>query len=135
MLKIHTTDGQTIRIDLRDPAQAREWLPRLEQDAFQASISGVSVVETHDVRTRCAACGGKGSGQIGVQYSVSRPQGLSGVTYEAERVSNNGRSGDRVTIFAGDVRLSLMAHESQPSARVQLVKSGKRRFAPKRHSE
>lgn len=133
MLKIHTSDGQTIRIDLRDPEQAREWLSRLEQDRFQASISGVSLVETHEARARCPRCDARALAQIGVQYSVSRPQGLTGVSYEVERV--NGRGGERITLFAGDVRLSLVAHESQPSARITLIKSGHRRFAPKRHAE
>lgn len=136
MLKIHTRDGRTLRIDLSDPDQAREWLGRLERDSFQAEISGVSVVEHHLVRFRCDACGNKGAEQVGVQYSVSRPQGINSVRYAVELVdvSGEGRGGERVTVYAGDIRLSLMAHQSQPSARISLSKIGKLRFVP-RHSQ
>lgn len=134
MLKIHTTSGDTIRIDLADEEQAREWLAKLERDSFQAEISGVSVVEHHEVRARCSECGAKPTGQIGVQYSVSRPQGLNSVHYEVERIEGDGKvkGGERVTLYAGDVRLVLMAHQSQPSARIILNKLGRRRFAPRR---
>lgn len=134
MLKIHTNDGQTIRVDLSDPEQAREWLPRLERDGFQATISGVSVVETHAVSAKCPACGGKATGQVGVQYSLSRPQAFSSVRYDMEAISGDGdklKGADRVTMFADGVKVQLMAHHSQPSARMLLVKSGKRRFAPR----
>lgn len=126
MLKIHTTDGDTIRIDLRDDTQAKEWLTRLECDDFQASISGVSLVERHATRARCPSCGAKSFGSTGVQYSVSRPQGATGVVYCVESVESEGRRGERVTVCADDVRLTLMAHASQPSARVTLFKASNR---------
>ncbi len=134
MLKIHTSDGRTARIDLSDPEQAREWLPKLERDSFQAEISGVSVVETHAVTARCHACDAKVTGQIGVQYSITRPQAFASVRYEVEHIQEQGKvkGGDRVTLFVDDVRLMLMAHRSQPSSRLTVAKIGKRRYVPPR---
>lgn len=131
MLKIHTADGQTIRVDLSDPEQAREWLPRLEQDKFQREISGMTLIEYHRVGVKCDVCGLKSHGALGVQYSLSRPQDLSGVRYDVERTRMGENHSERIVVTAGDVMLSLTAHESQPSARALLVKSGKRRFAPR----
>jgi len=132
MLKIHISDGQTVRIDLSDESQARELLAKLHSDRFQDSITGVSLVETHDVKARCRSCGDKASSQIGVQYSVSRPQAFRRVEYEVEHVPEAGKvkGGERIVLYADDVCLSVMAHRSQPSARVTLARVGKRRFKP-----
>ncbi len=132
MLKIHTSDGKTVRIDLSDEGQARELLAKLRTHKFQDAITGVSLVETHDVRVNCDRCGGKSHSQIGVQYSVSRPQAFRRVEYDLEHVPEQGKlkGGERVVVYADDVCLSMMAHRSQPSARVTLARVGKRRFKP-----
>lgn len=129
MLKIHTADGQTHPVDLADPEQAREWLTRLAQEDFQATINGVSLVERH-VLPKCQACGASSGRDIGVQYSVSRPDGVRRVFVHAEHVEANGRikGGERLTVFAGDVRLTLMAHASQPASRVTIEKIGRQTF-------
>lgn len=133
MLKIHTSDGQTVCVDLRDESQAKAWLRRLEQDKFQAQISGASLVAHHEAKATCPACGCKHSAKIGVQYSLSRPQGHDDIRYEAERVEVGDKHVERILVTAGDSMLSVVAHESQPSARIVMVRSGKRRFTPKHY--
>lgn len=131
MLKIHTIDGETLRIDMADEEQAKRLLGQLRTHKFQNAITGVSLVETHTVRARCR-CGERPTSQIGVQYSVSRPQAFRSVEYELEYVSVDGgaKGGERVVLYTDDVCLTMMAHRSQPSARVTLNKVGKRRFKP-----
>ncbi len=130
MLKIHTRDGQTHRIDLKDADQAGEWLPRLARADFQKTITGLSLVERHASSGRCQACGQKCACDTGVQYSVSRPDAFREIFFHVEAIEANGKvkGGERVTIFADDVRLVLMAHASQPSTRVSIAKVGKHRF-------
>jgi len=130
VLKIHTSDGQTHPVDLNDAEQARMWLAKLARDDFQATIHGVSLVERHTVRGKCQACGEPSGRDIGVQYSVSRPDGVRRVFVHVEAVEAQGRvkGGERVTLIADDVRLTLMAHASQPAARVSLAKGGKQIF-------
>lgn len=130
MLKIHTADGQTHHIDLRDTAQAREWLTRLGREDFQARICGVTLVEQHFVRFKCEACGAASGREMGVQYSLSRPDDVRRVFVHVERVEPNGniKGGERVVLFADDVRLTLMAHASQPASRVTIDKIGKQAF-------
>lgn len=135
MLKIHTADGQTIRVDLSDSEQAREWLPRLEQDKFQRQVRGMTLIEYHRVGVTCDSCGLKSHGSLGVQYSLSRPQDMNNVRYEVERYRMGESHSERIVVTAGDVMLSLTAHESQPSARALLVKSGKRRFVPRQFKD
>jgi hypothetical protein len=129
VLKIHTADGQTHPIDLTDSEQAQLWLARLAREDFQASINGVSLVERHSVRGRCQTCGETAGRDIGVQYSVSRPHARR-VFVHVEAVEPNGKikGGERVTLFADDVRLTLMAHASQPASRVTIEKVGKQTF-------
>lgn len=130
MLKIHTADGQTHPIDLTDADQAQQWLARLAREDFQATIHGVSLVERHCVRARCLACGESSGRDIGVQYSVSRPDGVRRSFVHVEAVEANGRikGGERVTVFADDMRLTLMAHAAQPASRVTIAKVGRQTF-------
>lgn len=129
MLNIHTADGQTHHVDLRNTTQAREWLTRLGREDFQASICGVTLVEQHFVRVKCEACGATSGREVGVQYSISRPDDVRRVFVHVERVERNGsKGGERVVLFADDVRLTLMAHASQPASRVTIDKIGKQAF-------
>ena len=132
MLKIHTRDGQTHRIDRKDADQAATWLPRMARDDFQGTITGLSLVERHASSGRCGACGQKCSCDTGVQYSVARPDDFQKIFFHVEAIEQNGKvkGGERVTIFADDVRLVLMAHASQPSTRVSIAKVGRQRFNP-----
>ena len=134
MLKIHTIDGDTIRVDLSDEQQAREWLPRLERSDFQAKITGVSLVENHVVSSRCSRCNEEVAKRIGVQYSVSRPRSCRSIIYEIERIPPSGavKGGEKIDLFVDDIRLTLVAHAAQPSARVTVNHVGKRRHSPRR---
>lgn len=132
MLKIHTSDGRTQAVDLTDAAQAREWLGRLAREGGQGSITGVTLTEKHAASGRCPACGVRCSHPLGVQFSISRPQDFRLVSLAAERVEPSGhaKGGERVMLYADDVRLTVMAHSEQPAVRVVLAKVGKRRFDP-----
>lgn len=132
VLKIHTSDGQTHRVDLADPEQAKHWVGRLSKDDFQASIKGVSLVERHAVSGKCQSCGKDPGRSVGVQYSVTRPDDFDRVFFHVEEVPAHGRvkGGERATVFIDDVRLVLMAHHSQPAARIQVSKVGKQKFNP-----
>lgn len=132
MIKIHTSDGQTIPIDLNDEDQAREWIDRMGSRPFQESIRGVSLVLNHAVSAKCMVCRHPISRSIGVQYSISRPQAFRSVQYEIENVPEDGavKGGERIVVYADEARISLMAHKSQPSARVIITKPGKRRYRP-----
>lgn len=132
MLKIHTSDGRTQSVDLADAAQAREWLGRLAREGVQGSITGVTLTEKHAASGKCPACGVRGSHPLGVQFSISRPQDFGIVSLAAEHVEPSGRvkGGEKVMLYADDVRLSVMSHAEQPAVRVVLSKVGKRRFDP-----
>lgn len=148
MLKLHTSDGLTSRIDLENEAQARELLGRLKDPLYQAAVSGLSLSRSYASRNRCPGCGkacrvvckecarggGQERGEIGVQYSVSRPQGFSRVFYHAEAVEQDDevglKGGERLVVFADDTRLTVMVHRSQPSVRVVLSKTGVQRYNP-----
>ena len=131
MLKIHTSDGQTIKVDLTDEIQARSWLNILSRDDFQATIKGVSLVEKHLIG-KCRCCGSPTDRSIGVQYSISRPEDFKKVFFHLESIAPNGRikGGEKVIVFTDDVMLMLMAHRSQPAARVTISKVGKQMYNP-----
>lgn len=130
MIKLHTKDGNTVSVDLADERQAREWLPRLARDDFQATIRGVTLVSAHEPR-ECAECGARGRPQP-FQLSIVRPQEFTPQHVHMEHVPAEGRvkGGERVTIFAGDTRLTVMAHAAQPAARIDLARIGKQKFNP-----
>jgi hypothetical protein len=150
MLKIHTQDGKTHRVDLADEEQAKEILGLMRSRLFQATITGVSVVSDASSRIRCPSCSRPGTltcghcgeavapdakTSTGVQYSLSRPDGYTGpVIYLVEDVPNTPearvRGGERVTAFVGDARISMMVHRGQPSVRVTLVRTGHQRYNP-----
>lgn len=131
MLKIHTCDGQTVRVDLADETQARFWLERLGKEEFQATINGVSLVERHSIG-KCQGCGNKYGKEIGVQYSITRPDDFRKVFFHIEYIQPNGKvkGGEKVTVFSDEIRLVLMAHRSQPAARVTVSKTGKQKYNP-----
>lgn len=135
MLKVHTSDGRTHPVDLFDEEQAREMIARLSREDFQATVNGVSLVERHPCRGACRNCGAPGpKSDIGVQYSVTRPEGHRRVSFAVEPVHPSGKikGAERVIMFADDVRLVLTAHHSQPAARVSLAHVGSRKFNPNR---
>lgn len=131
MLKIHTSDGQTHRVDLADEEQARFWVERLGREDFQATINGVSLVERHSVG-KCQECGRRYGKEIGVQYSITRPDDFRKVFFHIEYIEPNGKvkGGERVTVFSDEMRLVLMAHRSQPAARIAVSKTGKQKYNP-----
>jgi hypothetical protein len=145
MLKIHTADGKTTRIDLRDGEQAKWFLGQLKRSEFQRTVTGVSVVQDATSKARCPSCNcanelscgkcGKRHAEIrtttGVQYSLTRPEDVEPVFYQVEQVEVEGsRGGARVTCFAGEARIVMMVHRGQPSVRVTLSNPGRQRYNP-----
>lgn len=147
MLKIHTKDGHTHRVDLKDENQAKHWLPLLKRHDFQDAITGVSVVQECRSRIRCPSCGkpnhlfctscdkeipAASYASTGVQYSLSKPDGYGKISYAIEDIENNPeskvRGGERVVVFAGDSRVSMMVHSGQPSVRITLLKVGRQSY-------
>lgn len=133
MLRIHTKDGRTRSLDLSDADEAREWLRLSGDPNFQSSVSGLTVASGHRSVSECPACGECSDGQLTIQYSVSRPQDFRRIEVSAEDVPRRDgvNGGERIVVFADDVRLTLMAHGANPAARVVLSKVGHRRFDPK----
>lgn len=133
MLKIHTSDGQTHRLDLTSDEDARFWLPKLSRHDFQETIKGISVVERHNVG-KCRQCGMSPDRDIGVQYSITRPELFRKIFFNVENIEQNGKikGGEKVIVFIDDIRLILMAHYSQPAARVTITKVGNQKFNPYR---
>lgn len=148
MLKIHTKDGKTTRIDLTDTDQAREWLKKLKEQEFQKLITGISITQKCEGRFKCPSCN-KSTKLIcskckqpinevlcgsGVQYSLSRPSGFNKVFYQAEYIQPNEenkiRGGEKIICFCDDTQISMMIHKSQKAARITLTKPGVRRFSP-----
>lgn len=153
MFKIHTCDGLTVSVDLKDEAQATEWLQRLKDLSFQRKITGITIMRRCGGRFKCPTCGratrlycstcGEPSRDIvcekGVQHSLSKPNGYDEVYYQAEYMKPNPniklRGGERAVCYAGDNRMILMVHPRQPASRVTLLKTGKRRYNPFTDSE
>lgn len=116
MLKVHTSDGLTIKVDLSDRVQAKIWLEKLKNPAYQASLSGLTIT--------CK----------GAQYSLPRPRGFNNIFFHAESIEpdeeHRVKGGERIMCVFDDVRLAMMVHNSQPAARVSIFKTGKQRFNP-----
>jgi hypothetical protein len=116
MLKVHTTNGKTHKIDLRDEKTANEWARRLVDPAFQATISSMSI------------------SQRGSQYTLGRPLDFreSDIHFAMEEIKPEGKwqGGEEITGFFGDVRVSMLVHNSQRAARVMVTRTGKRIHIP-----
>ena len=132
MLRVHTKDGQTRSFDLSDPEAAREWLRLTSDDSYQGQVTGLTLASSHCARGVCSACGSKNVLPLTIQYSTARPQDFRRISLVAEDVPRapgvNG--GERVIVFADDVRLTLMAHSANPAVRIVLSKVGHRKFDP-----
>jgi len=110
VLCVHLASGRTLRFDLADEGQTREWRDRAGDRSFQSEVRGLTI--RHN----------------GVQYSLPRPDGFGRVFMFAERLEPDEgqkfKGGERLVLQAGDVRLVVMAHEAQRASRVSLTKTG-----------
>lgn len=117
MLKIHTTDGLTTRIDITDKEQTKEWLKKMNDQEFQNTISAITIAHK------------------GVQYSLPRPSGFSKTFFQVERIESDPsrkiKGGERIVCMADGVRIVMMVHRAQRAVRVSVIKTGKQRFNPK----
>jgi hypothetical protein len=111
VLKVHTRDGLTSEVNLEDPAQLKVWAARFHNRAFQATITGLTII------------------QKGAQYSLPRPDGFGDVTLAAEPVEA-GNGGERIILTLGDLKISLMVHNGQRAARVTVGRRWHRVFDP-----
>ena len=116
MLQVHLSDGRTLKFDLQDGVQAREWQLLANDFGFQETIRGMTLQNN------------------GVQYSISRPQGFERVWYFAEFLESDAvrkfKGGERVSLQIDGIRLMAMAHNEQRALRVSLSKTGKQCYNP-----
>ena len=116
VLCIHTRDGRTHNVALDDREQARIYLRRLEDLAFQSSVTGLTILHR------------------GVSYSVPKPRGFDAVRFSAEYVDamteRKVKGGERIILQAGEVRASVMVHTQHRAARVTIMRIGRQRYAP-----
>lgn len=146
MFKLHTKDGLTKRLDLSDEQNEKDLSDLISDSDFQKKITGVSIVQNCSGHFKCPVCKktteltcsvcGQPSQTIscntGIQYSLSKPVGFENAFYNIERIEANGKvkGGERVTVFVGDLRITLMVHASQLAAKISLAKVGKQRYNP-----
>lgn len=148
MFKIHTSDGQTVRIDLNDEKTAKQWFPKLSDPKFQSTITGITIIQRCNVKAKCDHCGkvaevhcancGCTNEDIGckagVQYSLSKPSVFGNVEYKLQILAANEsiglRGGEKIVCSFGDMQMVVMAHANQPAIRISLNKIGKQRYNP-----
>jgi hypothetical protein len=146
MIKVQTSDGKTLFVDLKDDRQAREFLARFGNEESQRQITGVTVTKRcagryycptchRTSRPHCPRCGSANSHcSMGTQLTLSRPESFSKTYYAVERIppSENGKvkGGEKVTCFVDDFRIEIMSHSEQPAARVTLARTGVQRYNP-----
>ena len=128
MFKIHTKDGLTTRIDLSNPEQLRAWNEKIKEIEFQKTITGISIVQTCGGKLKCNHCANhKTQCSTGIQYSVSKPDGFSKISFIPEHLTPNASSkskgGAKITCIVDDIELVLMVHAKQPAARITLNKN------------
>lgn len=117
MFNLHFRDGRTQRLDLEGGTP--ELLESLGRSDFQDSLTAVTIKMAYPTK----------KGETCAQFSITKPEGFEGRTwFRVENVKPHGRvkGGERVVVFAGDIRLVLMVHSSQPAVRVSVARIGKR---------
>lgn len=116
MLRIHRSDGATLKVDLFDEEQVDQWLEQLRDLTFQTGITGITLCHK------------------GVQYSLVRPQGFRNVTFAAEPVHpdlvRKIKGAERIVCSADDVQISIVVHREQRAVRVTFAKIGRQRYNP-----
>lgn len=116
MLRVHLTDGRTLRFDLSDDRQAEQWLGRVSDAKFQADITGLTL-QTN-----------------GTQLSLTKPSGYERIWMFAERLladpDQRFKGGERIVCQADETRTVVMMHAAQRAARVSLFKPGTQCYNP-----
>lgn len=145
MLKIHTKNGDTLRLDLNDENQASSILTQLKNKKFQEEITAVSILKTCDGRQRCNVCGrpvrsvcdncGEEKERLNCstlfQLSLPKPVNHKNTFYYFEKIElENNKGGERLVCFSDEIKISLMVHSGQPAARLGIVKIGEQKFNP-----
>lgn len=120
LLWVHTSDGETSKVDLEDGEQARKWIRKLRDPSFNNTVTGLAICH------------------LGVLYTLPRPRDFRQVSLSAELVPADPdrkiKGGERLLCFADETSLALMVHKKQRAVRVTLAKPGRRRFDPARRS-
>ena len=116
MIRIHTRNGLTEKLDLEDADQASSLLRRLADASFQASITAITVFNGE------------------TQHSLTRPAGFREVAFDAEHIcvdEPKAKGADRIMVVADDVQVSVVLHKKQNAARLVIRKTGRQRFNPR----
>lgn len=131
MLRVHTADGRTVSIDLRDEEQAQEFLRDLKDSDYQEQIRALTLLQYADAK--CKRCDDTVRWK-GLQHTVSRPEGFGRVFFHVEDVQpdpeNRIKGGEKIICFADEVRITTMAHRENPAVRFSLKKMGRHRYNP-----
>jgi hypothetical protein len=149
LLKIHTCDGKTTKLDLQDEDKAEYWLKLFRQRKFQETITGITVVQECCGRFKCPECNRSAklycsncdtqvngsSCKMGIQNSLSKPVGFDEVFYIVEKTeadfSRKIKGNKKVICVADNCEIVMTVHDNQPASRVTLTKQkGVRRFNP-----
>lgn len=101
MLKVHTCDGQTHDVDVRDQQSFRVWANRFKDPSFQARITGLSVVHK------------------GVTYSLPRPVDFPDAKLAAGPL-DGGKGGELLVLRADQFTVEMAVHSDQRAARVSI---------------
>lgn len=146
MIRINTSDGFTLNIDLRNPEQFQELAFLLNDEKFQNKITGISSIQRYNRKIRCSKC--KKSAKIicsscgaeennifqytGNQFSLIRPISFNNVNFQIENNVDNidGKiiGGEKFICNTGNVQLIVMSYVNQPSSRITIREIGYQRF-------
>lgn len=120
MFKIHTKNGLTSEIDLKDNNVVKEWNDRFIDPAFQKTITGISFFKKCGSAFKCTNC------KKNTQYSLSRPDGFGNISLAYEVIEPNKESkikgGNKIICIADDVKITFMIHGDQQAANVSITK-------------
>lgn len=145
MFKIHTRNSETKIVDLHDEETAKLFIENLKKRDFQNELTGMAVLRECGGKIRCPVCKKKtivckncnnsfkeNTCKTGVLYSITRPKDFRNIFYLPEHLEPEGRNkgGERITVFADNIKIVLMAHKEQPSLRVTLSKPGYMKYNP-----
>jgi hypothetical protein len=143
VFKINNVDGYTEKVDLKDEEQAKEWLKKLDQE----KVTGMAVVrkcngkfkcpDCHKTCLTCNNCNNSSRNSVcntkGL-FSISKPRGFEKIFFLPEyvrpEIEKGNKGGQRITVFADDIRIVLMVHAGQPASRITFSKIGKQRYNP-----
>jgi hypothetical protein len=122
MIKVNLADGKTVSFDLHCPEQVRQWQEKSSNLDFQREIRGMAIIHNHH------------------WYALPLPKNFRIIQMHAELIENRKQNvkeehkfvGERIRCYADDIMIALLVYYSNrpKMSRVDIIKTGKRRFNP-----